>query len=188
MTFTLVGLGGSMREGSHAAAALQEALAHARGRGAAVELLDLSMLRLPIFVPGAPVTEYDAASRGAVERLLAAARRADALVWSSPAYHGTVSGAFKNALDFLEHLRGDDPPYLQGRAVGLMALHDPDTFAAMASCVREFRAWLAPTRVLLTGSDFGTDGRIATEAARRRIARLVDDLLAFPGKRAAAAG
>ena len=41
---------------------------------------------------------------------------------TSPGYHGTVSGLVKNALDYLEELRGDQRPYLDGRAVGLIAV------------------------------------------------------------------
>jgi FMN reductase len=183
MPFTLVGLGGSMRAGSQAAAALHEALAYARTHGADAELLDLNDLSLPVFLPDVAPDGYEPAARRGIERLLTVSRRADAFLWASPTYHGTMSGAFKNALDFFEHLAQDDPPYLQGRAVGLMALHDADTLAAMASCVREFRAWLAPTRVLLSGADFGADGRPTSERSLRRIRRLVDELLAFPGFR-----
>ena len=45
-------------------------------------------------------------------QLVDAAHGADGLLWSSPMYHGTISGAFKNALDWL-YLVGDrNPPYL----------------------------------------------------------------------------
>ncbi|HKT19333.1 MAG TPA: NAD(P)H-dependent oxidoreductase [Stellaceae bacterium] len=32
----------------------------------------------------------------------------------TPAYHYSISGSFKNALDFVELLGEDDPPYLAG--------------------------------------------------------------------------
>lgn len=179
MSIAIVGLGGSLRAGSLASAALRDILALARERGAATELLDLAELRLPVFLPDAGPEAYDAASRPAIERLIGASRRADAFVWASPTYHGSMSGAFKNALDFLDHLRRDDPPYLQGKPVGLMALHEADTLTAMASCVHGLRAWLAPTRVLLQGSDFGPDGTIGSDRARRRMSRLVEELLSF---------
>ena len=39
--------------------------------------------------------------------LVADVRRADAVVIGSPAYHGSLSGVVKNALDHLEALRDD---------------------------------------------------------------------------------
>ena len=44
------------------------------------------------------------------------------VVIASPGYHGTVSGLVKNSLDYLEVLREDDRPYLDGRAVGVIAV------------------------------------------------------------------
>ena len=113
------------------AAALRAALELAAERGAQTELLDLNALDLPLFRPDQPINAYPAAHHGSIVRIIDACRRADALLWSSPTYHGTVSGAFKNALDFLELLRDEEPPYLQGKAVGLIAVSDTTTFAAM---------------------------------------------------------
>ena len=44
----------------------------------------------------------------------------DAMIWSSPTYHGSVSGSFKNALDWLILLAERDPPYLTNKPVGLV--------------------------------------------------------------------
>jgi FMN reductase len=41
----------------------------------------------------------------------------DAMIWSSPTYHGSVSGSFKNALDWLILLAERDPPYLTNKPV-----------------------------------------------------------------------
>jgi FMN reductase len=43
------------------------------------------------------------------------------LVWSSPLNHGTVSGAFKNALDWLQLLGDHEPPYLTDKVIGLVS-------------------------------------------------------------------
>ncbi|TDD04290.1 hypothetical protein E1292_19290 [Nonomuraea deserti] len=50
------------------------------------------------------------------------------MIRSAPRYHGTVSGSFKNALDWFEELAGLDPPFLTDKPVGLIAT------AADASC------------------------------------------------------
>ncbi len=179
----LVGLGGSLREKSYSRAALREALRIAEANGAAIELLDVRKLNLPMFVPDLPVEGYPAAYQMSINQLLEASRRAEVMVWASPTYHGTISGALKNALDFMELLADDQPPYLQGGAVGLIAVHDPITFAAMINAVHELRAWLAPTQVVLSRQDFTSELTLSNERAQRRLARLVNDLLDFAQRR-----
>jgi FMN reductase len=175
----LVGLGGSLREGSRSSAALREALRIAAGQGAATELLDLRELALPMYSPVLELAGYPEAARPGIERLLAAVGRADAMLWASPTYHGTVTGAFKNALDFFELLPEGPVRYLQGRAVGLITVPDPVTFGAMADAANELRAWLAPTRVALRSADYAPDLTITDPKALRRLERLVGELLAF---------
>ena len=159
--------------------ALQASLALAAERGAEVALLDLNALDLPLFRPDMPLDAYSQFQQPAIARLIESCRAANAMIWASPTYHGTVSGAFKNALDFLELLSDDDPPYLSGQAIGLIAVSDQSTFPAMIDSVHELRAWLAPTRVTLTGRDFDADQLLTSERVQHRMARMVGELLTF---------
>jgi FMN reductase len=179
----LAGLGGSLRSGSRSAAALRAALRIAEAEGAETEMLDLRDLALPVYSPDLDATEYPAAARPGIERLVAAVKRCDAMLWASPTYHGTVSGAFKNALDFFELVAGDSSPYLEGRAVGLVTIPDRATFGAMADAAHELRAWLAPTRVALTSRDYAPDLSISDAKAVGRLTRLVAELLSFARSR-----
>jgi FMN reductase len=179
----LVGLGGSLREKSYSRAALREALRIAEAEGAATEMLDVRELNLPMFVPDLPIEGYPSSQQASITRLIETCRRADAMIWSSPTYHGTVSGVVKNALDFIELLADDEPPYLQGRAVGIMTLPDPTTLIAMMNAVHELRAWLAPTQVTLSRQDFTAELILHNERAQRRLARLVNELLEFAHRR-----
>ncbi len=179
----LVGLGGSLREKSYSRAALREALRIAEANGAATELLDVRELNLPMFVPDLSVEGYPFSQQANITRFIEACRRAEAMIWASPNYHGTISGALKNVLDFVEFLADDQPPYLQGRAVGLITIPDPTTFAAMINAVHELRAWLAPTQAVLRKDDFTTDLQLNNERAQRRLTRLVNDLLGFAQRR-----
>ena len=43
------------------------------------------------------------------------------MIWASLLYHGTVSGAFKNALDWLDLLNDREPPFLTDKVVGLIS-------------------------------------------------------------------
>ena len=54
----VVGIGGTLREGSRSLAALRRALDAAEEAGAEVELLDLRELGLPMYEPGLSLEEY----------------------------------------------------------------------------------------------------------------------------------
>ena len=175
----IVGLGGSLRARSYSRLALQRALAMASEQGAEVELLDIKELDLPMFYPDMPADAYSEFQQPAIVRLVETCRRADAMIWASPTYHGTVSGVVKNALDFLELLSDDDRPYLTGRAVGLIAVSDQSTFPAMVDSVYELRGWLAPTRVTVSRRDFDAEHTLVNERVERRLHRMVGELLIF---------
>lgn len=76
-------------------------------------------------------------------------QRCDGLLLASPAYHGSISGLLKNALDYLEGLRQAESPYLDGRAVGcIVCAHGwqatGTTLVAMRSIVHALRGWPTP--------------------------------------------
>ncbi|MBM3268204.1 MAG: NAD(P)H-dependent oxidoreductase [Candidatus Sericytochromatia bacterium] len=138
----IVGLGGSLDADSASLAALSAALDAARAAGAATEVFDLAVLDLPLFRPGGSPVPADAA------RLADAVYEADGLLWSSPLYHGTVSGAFKNALDWLELLGKREPAYLTDKVVGLIAtaggVQGLQAINTMEFVVRALRGWAVP--------------------------------------------
>lgn len=144
----ILGLGGTLRERSTSRWALQRALQAAESAGATTELLALYDLNLPMFIPGKPVEEYDPS----VARLLGAVRKADGLLISTAGYHGTLVGATKNALDFLEFLSEDERPYLHERVVGLIAtasgeLAGVNALNALVHTVYALRGTVAPLLV-----------------------------------------
>ena len=99
----IVGLGGSLAQHSTGLAALRIALEGAAEAGATTELLDIKELSLPIYDPA---TKKPPES---VVKLCEVIHQADGLIWSSPMYNGTISGSFKNALDWLILLRDRHP-------------------------------------------------------------------------------
>lgn len=175
----IVGLGGSLREGSYSSAALRYGMETAKGMGFEAELLDLRELNLPMFTPDFSVENYAEEYREAVARTMNAFRSADVMLWVTPTYHGSMSGAFKNALDFMELLAEDKPPYLQGKAVGLVSISDSSPLIAMSACVHEVRAWLAPTRVTLMDEDFDDNENLVSASGIRRLTRLLEELQNF---------
>lgn len=138
----MVGIGGSVDADSQSERALRSVLAAVRGLGADVDSVTGRDLDLPPYHSGAVLP---AAARPYVESI----RRADAVVISSPGYHGTVSGLVKNALDYLEELRLDERPYLDGRPVGLIAVArgwqaSVATLGTLRQVTHALRGWPTP--------------------------------------------
>jgi FMN reductase len=147
-TVRVLGIGGSTRRASDSERALRVAAGAAAAAGATVELITGPALALPFYDPDSP------ARTEAAVALVRALRRADALLVSSPGYHGTVSGMLKNALDYAEDLCGDDPPYLSGIPVGCIAVAhgwqaSVSTLTTLRTCVHALRGWPSPLGVAL---------------------------------------
>jgi FMN reductase len=101
----------------------------------------------------------------AAARLIEDLRSADGVVLAAPGYHGTISGLVKNALDYVEDLRGDDRPYLDGRAVGCVAAAygwqaAVSTLTALRSIVHALRGWPTPLGAAVNSGQvtFDADG------------------------------
>lgn len=171
-----------MRERSLSRASIVEALHIAETHDAQTQLLDLRALNLPMYVPDFGIDDYPSEHRASIRTLLDVSHRADAMVWASPCYHGTVSGIFKNALDYIELLSEATPAYLNGKAVGLITINDSKTFSAMSNSVHELQAWLAPTHIQLGKGDFDATLHFSTDRATRRVTRLVSELLEFTNR------
>ena len=110
----IVGIGGSLSKNSTSLAALKLALQGAADAGAEVELIDVGALNLPFYSPEGEAPE-------AAQRLAESVYQADGLLWASPLYHGTISGSFKNAIDWLQLLGRREPAYLSDKVVGLIS-------------------------------------------------------------------
>ncbi|MDQ3285423.1 MAG: NAD(P)H-dependent oxidoreductase, partial [Actinomycetota bacterium] len=183
----VVGVGGTLRDGSTGLRALERALAAAEEAGATTELLDLRELDLPMYEPGKPVEEFGES----VEMLVQAMRGADAMLWSTAAYHGTLAGVTKNALDFAQFMARDEKPYLQDKIVGLVATAGGSMAAvnavnAMVNVVHALRGVAAPLSVPITQSwsVFDDEGNVTDKGVAGRLeslGRLVVEMAAKLG-------
>jgi FMN reductase len=181
----IVGIGGTTRPGSSSERALQFALSRAMDLGADTEMLVGSGILLPIYAPESP--ERNAAAR----HLVAALRRANGIIVSSPGYHGSLSGLIKNALDYAEDMRNDALPYFEGRAVGLIACANGwqatgATLTALRSIVHALRGWPTPLGVAIntTEQTFATD-ESANTATLQQLSILARQVVQFAEQRAA---
>src|SRR4051794_36364025 len=115
MAVTIVALGGSLAPQSTSLAALGVALEGAADAGARTQLYDVRELDLPMYVP------QGADPPAAAVRLCESVYHCDGMLWSSPLYHGTISGSFKNALDWLQLLGDRQLPYLTDKDICLIS-------------------------------------------------------------------
>lgn len=171
----ILGIGGSTRQGSTSLALLRGALGLAEAAGARVALADVREMALPIFDNDLPLEAYPVR----VSELIEDARAADAYIFCSPTYHGTVSGAVKNALDLLNFLGDDVPSYLGGKPVGLMAIGGggaANVLTSLHHAARAMNGLTIPTTVISSGSAI-RDGEVRDEIVQRRLGWMVDELL-----------
>ncbi len=184
----VVGIGGTLREGSASLGALRRALVAAGEAGAETELLDLRELDLPMYEPGRSLDEYGTG----VERLVEELRGADAVLISTAAYHGTLAGVTKNALDFAQFLSGGKHPYFDGKVVGLISTAGGEQAGANATgalvhVVHALRGVVAPLMVSISKAWQRADGsgNITDELYGRRLDSLGELVVDLAGGLAA---
>ena len=164
----VVGLGGSLRAESTSRTALQVALDGAADQGAETELLWIRDLELPLYTAEHSIPP-------AAHRLADTAHGCDAMIWSSPTYHGSVSGSFKNALDWLILLAERTPPYLANKPVGLIStaggVQGLQSVNSMDFIARALRGWSVPLVLPVAQSwqAFDPDGRLTNDAVAAQL-------------------
>jgi FMN reductase len=161
---TIVGLGGSLARTSRSLAALGVALEGAADVGASTKLLNLRDLNLPMYNP-----DNESEPPRAATVLMDACYGADGMLWSSPMYQGTISGAFKNALDWLHALGSREPPFLHDEVIGLISAaggtQGLQAINTMEFAVRALRGWAVPYVIPVAAAFrvFDSEGRVTDE-------------------------
>lgn len=184
----IVGLGGTTRSGSTSEVALRYALGAAERAGARTAMLAGPALQLPMYTPE-KAERSDAASE-----LVALLRQSHGIILVSPGYHGSISGLIKNALDYVEDMRGDRAVYFDGRAVGCVACAHGwqatgSTLAALRSIVHAVRGWPTPIGVAVNSSlsPFDAEGHCLDAAVGAQIEMMAQQVVNFARMHAAAA-
>ena len=181
----IVGIGGTMRVGSTSEKAMAAALRMAESQGARTLMLSGPALDMETFDPAVASRSENA------QRLVEALRAADGIILSSPSYHGSISGLLKNTLDYVEDLREDSFPYLEGRAVGIIVCASGwqatgTTVVALRSIVHALRGWPTPMAVAINSSDstFAPDGSLADAVCGDQVRLLSSQVVEFANMRA----
>ena len=146
--------------------AVEEAVERIRPSVAAAQVIDLGEWQVSIADGREPDSFGD--DTGA---LVEAVQSADVVVFATPVYRGSMTGALKNVFDLLPVAA------LQGKVVALVAMGGSDHhFLGADRHLRDvltfFGALVVPVSVYLTGADF-VDGA-PTERAARALNELVD--------------
>ncbi|HBQ34118.1 NADPH-dependent FMN reductase [Brucella anthropi] len=175
----VLGIGGTARKGSSTERLLRASLAAAEEAGAEIDIVTGEDLLLPIYAPGSEERDERA------QRMMELYRRMDGIIIATPAYHGSMSGLVKNALDYTEDLRSDQRVYFDDCAVGCICAAGGwqaagQTLTAMRAMAHALRGWPTPYGAMVNTSlpIFDEKGKLSDESVAtqlRIVARQVVD-------------
>lgn len=165
----LIAVLGSVTPPGRLRAAVSEGLERAAAGRAEVVLLDLANLRLD-FADGRAPSEHADDSAKVIQEVT----QAQAVLFASPVYRGSYTGALKNFLDLLP------VESLCGKPCGIVAMgaglhHYLGVDWQLRQVLSWFGAFLAPTSVYLASDDFseGKPNPAANEAIDELVAALL---------------
>lgn len=183
----IVGIGGTLRDGSTSEKALRRALGFAAAMGARTEIFAGQAINLPPYDPGEKRRSPQA--RALVEAL----RHADGVILASPGYHGSISGTLKNAIDYVEDMRGDARVYLAERAFGIIVCADGiqamgSTLNTLRSVAHALRAWPTPFAAVVNSGarPFAADGSCQSTEVEQSLRLVAAQVVEFAQMKIAA--
>lgn len=98
-------------------------------------------------------------------------------------YQGTISGAFKNALDWLHLLGGREPPFLHDKVIGLISAaggtQGLQAINTMEFSIRALRGWAVPfvVPVATAARAFDDEGRVQDRAVEAQLRTLGEEVV-----------
>lgn len=178
---TIIGLCGSLRQGSFNRMLLRAAV-EAAPPGTALQ--PESIREIPLYDGD---VEEEQGAPAAVQQLKDRIAEADGLLIVTPEYNASIPGVLKNAIDWLSRPAAEIPRVFRGRPVAIMG-----ATAGSGGTTLSQAAWLPVVRVLGmrpwfegavlisdAGRVFGSDGRVADAATRRRIRTFIEGFSVF---------
>ncbi|MBV1902100.1 MAG: NAD(P)H-dependent oxidoreductase [Marinosulfonomonas sp.] len=180
----ILGLGGTTREPSTSQRALSVCLREAEALGARTAMIGGADLDIPMYNPGDETRDVS------TSRMIDLLRQCDGLILCAPAYHGSVSGLVKNALDYVQDLSEDKRAYLDGRAVGCIACGGGwqaagQTLSMLRAITHSLRGWPTPMGAMLNSSAplFAEDGTCIDKSAEFQMKTLTAQVVDFAAMR-----
>lgn len=168
----VVGISGSLRTDSYSTKALYLAAERVKNLGADVEVLDLKAMNLPFCDGGSDYPDYPD-----VEVLRTAVATADALILSTPEYHGSVSGVIKNALDLMSFDQLSDK--VTGFISVLGGQSNSNALNDMRVIMRWVHAWTIPEQIAIgqAWKAFDESGNLVDEKLSQRLDEFAKSLV-----------
>lgn len=183
---TIIGLSGSLRQGSYNTLLLQ----------VAAGLMPEGATLVVKTIHGIPLYNEDDEEAGGipdvVRELKTSIAEADGLLLSTPEYNNSIPGVFKNAIDWLSRPSADIPRVFGGKPVAIVGA-SPGALGTVLSQ----SAWLPPLRALgvrpWTGGRllvphahqvFDTAGQITNTEIREQLRRFLLGFVRFVAPRA----
>lgn len=167
----ILGVSGSLREGSHTLILVKKTLEYVQEAGGETKLLDLREAPLPIYNAS---VNYD--KDPLVSRIIETVDNCDGIVLGSPEYHGCMSGAMKNFMDFLYR-------EFAGKICGLVSATGGSQgigcFDNMRAAVQACHGWVLPYVTSASGRDFNENHEITNERTLDRLRRTARDLAVY---------
>ena len=168
----ILGIAGSLRLNSYSTRALKLVLEKATTKyGSEINLIDLREMELPIYNPSIS-SENDKILSYITREVM----KADSYVLASPDYHGSMSGALKNLLDYYWK-------EFAGKTFGyIVASHEKGltVMDQMRTAVRQCYGWSMPYGISIHGDhDFDESGRVTNSSLSSRLEMLARDLTVY---------
>jgi len=157
----VIGISGSLRDGSYTRLGIERALTSAANSGASTTLVDLRAYDLPVF-------DADHRDAGDAEMLRDQLQQADTVLLGTPMYHGSYSGVLKNAIDYC----GFDE--FAETTVGLLAVaggsFPTGALSHLRLVCRAVNAWVLPHQVAIPSArDAFENGGLIDEDLGERV-------------------
>lgn len=183
----IIGVNGSLSANSKTFKGIKAVLDTAQKQGAEVQMYDLREKPLPMYSPDDSYELTDQNVREFRQLLL----EADGIVLGSPEYHGSMSGVFKNAMDWVSSEQFIDKPVALVSAAG--GPTSMTTLTSMQVMIRNLYGWVVPTLGSIPGqTQFDKDGSFVEEGMRKRFNLMGEELVnmaeLLKGKRAVKKG
>ncbi len=166
---------GSLRERSYSRLLAEEAGRILISLGAEVRFFDPA--GLPVKAPG--LDEHPK-----VQELRELSLWSEAHVWSSPEMHGTITGVFKNQIDWIPLALGAVRP-TQGRTLAVMQVCGGSQSFNVVNTLRVLGRWMRmitipnQSAVAKAYNEFHDDGTMKDSAYRDRVVDVMEELYKF---------
>ncbi len=166
---------GSLREVSYSRLLAEEAARILEGLGCEVRIFDPR--ELPMKAPGLE-------DHPKVQELRELSIWSEGQVWSSPEMHGTITGVFKNQIDWIPLSMGAVRP-TQGRTLAVMQVCGGSQSFNVVNTLRILGRWMRmitipnQSSVAKAWQEFEPDGRMKDSGFRDRVVDVMEELYKF---------